>query len=248
MTTTQNTTAGTAGTTVTQVRLPGQAAAPDGPIDPFMMYVMHHAFRRDLAGFVRCAPHTPVPDRATWHALQERWSLFRETLHHHHAGEDAWLWPLLESRCTSAEKAVLDAMEAEHGQIDPLLAACDDGFAAMAAGADERSRDNLTDVLGRTQEHLATHLAHEENDALALIQQYLSEDDWATLEKRFGEDNRLRDLFRVAPWAVKGLDEDAYRQLRPRIPGPMWVIARLGSRSFRRGERRAFRYDPDVAI
>ncbi|MGC4962655.1 hypothetical protein ACPXCG_03130 [Gordonia sp. DT218] len=43
------------------------------------------------------------------------------------------------------------------------------------------------------------------------------------------------------------------RELAPqgtgrRIPGPMWVIARLGSRSLRRGERRAFRYYPDAAI
>ncbi|MYR06618.1 hemerythrin domain-containing protein [Gordonia sp. SID5947] len=236
------------GETVAQVRLPGQAAAPQGPVDPFMMYVMHHAFRRDLADFARSVPRTPVPDRATWQALQQRWSLFREALHHHHAGEDSWLWPLLESRCTSAEKDVLDAMEGEHGQIDPLLEACDEGFAVMAAGADGPARDALTDVLARTQDHLAAHLAHEENDALTLIQQYLSVDDWAALEKKFGEDSKLRDLFRVAPWAVKGLDEDAYRALRPRIPSPMWVIARLGSRSFDRRERRAFRYHPEAAV
>ena len=32
-----------------QLRLPGQTAAPDGPVDMTIMYVMHHAFRRDLA-------------------------------------------------------------------------------------------------------------------------------------------------------------------------------------------------------
>jgi|GEM_PF-1648709 len=30
-----------------QILLPGQAAAPDGPIDMAPMYLMHHAFRRD---------------------------------------------------------------------------------------------------------------------------------------------------------------------------------------------------------
>ena len=34
-----------------QLRLPGQTAAPDGPVDMTIMYVMHHAFRRDLAAF-----------------------------------------------------------------------------------------------------------------------------------------------------------------------------------------------------
>ncbi|MFW0795938.1 hemerythrin domain-containing protein [Gordonia sp. CPCC 205515] len=232
----------------TQLRLPGQAAAPEGPVDPFMMYVMHHAFRRDLAQFARSVPRTPVADRATWRALQSRWSLFRETLHHHHTGEDAWLWPLLESRCTGAEREVLDAMESEHGEIDPLLTACDEGLAAMAAGGDDKSRDALSDIVSRTFDHLATHLAHEENDAIALVQKYLSPQDWADLEKKFGEDSRLRDLLTVAPWAVKALDDDARRDLGPRIPGAMWFIARLGSWSFRRGEGRAFAYDPDAAV
>ncbi|MGV9711095.1 hemerythrin domain-containing protein [Gordonia sp. NPDC003424] len=232
----------------TQLRLPGQAAAPEGPLDPFMMYLMHHAFRRDLAQFARSVRRTPVADRATWRALQGRWTLFRETLHHHHTGEDTWLWPLLESRCTSAERDVLDAMEAEHGDIDPLLAACDDGFATMAAGADDRSRDELSAVVDRTQDHLANHLAHEENDALALVQKYMTDEDWAVLEKKFGEENKIRDLLTVAPWALKGLDDEARRELGPRIPGAMWFIARLGSWSFSRGERKAFRYDPDTAV
>jgi hypothetical protein len=34
-----------------QVSLSGQAAVADGPYDQTGMYVMHHAFRRDLARF-----------------------------------------------------------------------------------------------------------------------------------------------------------------------------------------------------
>ena len=49
-----------------QLRLPGQAAAPDGPLDPFMMYVLHHGFRRDLADFAATVPVTPVDDAGTW--------------------------------------------------------------------------------------------------------------------------------------------------------------------------------------
>ncbi|AZG45590.1 hemerythrin domain-containing protein [Gordonia insulae] len=232
--------------TVDQLRLPGQAAAPDGPLDPFMMYLAHHGFRRDLAEFAEAVPHTPVPDHTTWRALQARWSVFREILHHHHAGEDAWIWPMLESRCTSAERAVLDAMEAEHGMIDPLLEACDAGFATMAAGADADARAELSRVLAETHDHLAAHLAHEENDALTLIQQHLTVDEWTELEEKFGEDSSLRDALRLAPWMLKGLDDDTLGILRPRIPRPLWLFAKLGSRSFRRADRRAFRYHPDA--
>ncbi len=78
-----------------QVLLPGQAAAPEGPVDMVMMYVMHHAFRRDLAAFAAAAPATPLEDRDAWRALADRWELFATALHHHHTGEDAGLWPLL---------------------------------------------------------------------------------------------------------------------------------------------------------
>lgn len=115
-----------------QLRLPGQAGAPEGPVDPFMMYVIHHFFRRELADFAACVPHTPVDDIATWGALAERWSLFCETLHHHHTGEDEVLWPLLLDRSNPAEQVVLYAMEAEHEVIDPLMALCTAGFLRMA--------------------------------------------------------------------------------------------------------------------
>ena len=109
--------------THTQLVLPGQAAAPEGPVDMAGMWVMHHAFRRDLAAFAEAVPATPVHDRATWQALEARWGRFAEVLHHHHSGEDAGLWPLLGARAGLAERATLDAMEADHETIDPLLSA-----------------------------------------------------------------------------------------------------------------------------
>ena len=34
-------------------------------------------------------------------ALAERWELFSAPLHHHHTGEDTWLWPFLMERATA---------------------------------------------------------------------------------------------------------------------------------------------------
>ena len=105
--------------------LRGQAAAPDGPADLSMMYVLHHGFRRDLARFAEAARRTPTADRSTWAALLARWDLFALLLHDHHHKEDEILWPLLRERATAAgdtaAEQVLDEMEAEHATIDPLL-------------------------------------------------------------------------------------------------------------------------------
>ncbi|MEV4292386.1 hypothetical protein AB0K40_43345 [Nonomuraea bangladeshensis] len=69
--------------------LPGQATAPAGPVDVVAMYVMHHAFRRDLGLFAAAATATPPDDRACWRRLARRWALFAGSLHKHHCGEDA---------------------------------------------------------------------------------------------------------------------------------------------------------------
>ena len=72
-----------------------------------MLYVMHHAFRRDLAAFVAAAPATPLEDRDAWQDLAARWELFATALHHHHSGEDAGLWPMLMSCADTTGRALL---------------------------------------------------------------------------------------------------------------------------------------------
>ena len=52
-----------------QLDLPGQTHVAEGPHDMTGMYVMHHAFRRDLAAFASSVRATPLGDTATWEAL-----------------------------------------------------------------------------------------------------------------------------------------------------------------------------------
>jgi len=48
-----------------QLDLPGQAHVADGPIDHAGTYLMHHAFRRDLAALVTATAVTPTDDHAS---------------------------------------------------------------------------------------------------------------------------------------------------------------------------------------
>ena len=81
-----------------QICLPGQTHVAEGPHDQTGMYVMHHAFRRDLDRFQTAVRTTPVEERDTWHALAARWERFAEVLHHHHTVEDEHIWPVMERR------------------------------------------------------------------------------------------------------------------------------------------------------
>lgn len=238
---------GVAGAHRAQLRLPGQASAPDGPIDLSGMFLMHFGFRRDLAAFSAAAAATPADDRETWAALNKRFRRFASVLHHHHSGEDAGLWPMLLERAKQAgsdeDAATLHAMEAEHAVVDPLLGACARMLTRLASAGEEGVRAKLATKLETLDESLRQHLAHEETDALALVQRYLTPADWGWLEKEhFSKAYKPWEVPFALCWVLHELPDEA-RQLVFAIPGApprrIWTLLRPG---FERRERRAFRH------
>src|SRR5258708_3534106 len=110
-----------------------QAPGPHVPgdsVDLTMMYAFHDGLRRDVATIAKSAAATgDDPNRLT--ATHFGWDLFKRFLIIHHTAEDDILWPrlreLLAARPDDVE--LLDAMEAEHDRIDPLIAAIDGALA-----------------------------------------------------------------------------------------------------------------------
>jgi hemerythrin-like domain-containing protein len=226
-----------------QIRLPGQAAAPDGPIDMQMMYVMHHAFRRDLDAFAGAVRRTPVGQRRTWQLLADRWDLFAEVLHAHHTGEDDGLWPLLERRGTSGDVATLRAMAAEHAELDPLLDSCAAGFRRLAQRPDADARAALAVRVCAARESLCRHLVHEETDAIAIAQRVLTPEEWAAMdEEYFKSDITPGYAARVVPWAAYGVPREVLDRVFADVGRGFWLMWLLTRRRFARREARAFRH------
>ncbi len=225
-----------------QLRLPGQTAAHPGPIDMTMMYVMHHAFRRDLEAFATAAGTTPASDRRAWKAMAERWEIFSSALHHHHSGEDAGLWPALMDRADEEGRATLEAMEAEHSEIDPILEACAAGFRRLAEQSDDDARAALAVRLVAARERLAEHLKHEETEAIALIQELLTAEEWEAITKEhFDADISFREILALVPWVAHRLPESALRELFAKPGGSVHrVMLLLTRRRFARLEAAAF--------
>lgn len=225
-----------------QLNLPGQTAAHPGPIDMTMMYVMHHAFRRDLEAFATAAGLTPASDRRAWQAMARRWEIFSSALHHHHSGEDAGLWPALLDRADAEGRATLEAMEAEHAEIDPILEACGTGFARLAEHPDEDVRAALAVRLVAARERLAEHLKHEETEAIALIQALLTSEEWeAIIKEHFDADVSFKEILTLVPWVAHKLPESALRELFAKPGGSMHrVMLLVTKRRFTKLERAAF--------
>ena len=232
---------------VSQTTFPEQVAAPPGQVDVTGMYLMHHAFRRDLRAFAAALTRTPVADRTTWRALAARWKVFADMLHSHHTGEDAILWPLLLARVDEAGdqagQTTLHDMEAEHAEIDPLLAGCHAGFARLADAADADALAALQVRIAALRERLHAHLGHEETDAMALVQRHVTAAEWHALDRQFAK-HYPKDVVRYGlPWVLHGIPQDLMPTVRTMIGPVLLVLWRLLlRRGFTRRERVAFRY------
>ena len=200
-------------------------------------------FRRDLTAFAAAAAATPADDQPTWLALNRRWGLFAQALHHHHSAEDDALWPLLIARADDEGRQVLQAMEDEHGEIDPILEAVTTGLARLATTADADTKAALVVRLCAGKESLARHLAHEETDAIALIQHVMTDAEWRQLEEEnFKKGVKPSAVIQLQPWVMHQLPAAATERLVADAPAAQRILWKLTRPGFERQERRAFRY------
>ncbi len=156
-------------------------------LDMTMMLAVHDALRRESAQVARHAARGGI-------AAAVGWEMFAAYLRVHHTTEDDVLWPALVAAAGPDEKALLDAMEAEHAVLDPLLAAIDGGV-------------EVGDRADALVTALDVHLRHEEAEVLPLIEAVLPEEDW----QRFGQEHGVRigaDAMRYLPWVLDGLSDE----------------------------------------
>ena len=207
---------------MTTQNLPGTDAARHGTgdADLTIMLAAHDAFRRDLTRLVRAAAAADLSDPARRQSVAAGWELFKHELHLHHTAEDEVIWPVLRPRLAHSEHAlsVLDAMEEEHGRIDPLLAAVDAAFA-------QRGDDSLADVIDALVSTLTRHLAHEERDGLPLIGVALTAAEWRSAGFKIACRNGLSEGGVMFAWILDGADGDAAATLRT-LPPPLRLLYR----------------------
>jgi Hemerythrin HHE cation binding domain len=216
---------------MTTRNLPGSSDAARhgaGDADLTVMLAAHDAFRRDLGRLAQAAAFADLPDPARRASVRAGWELFKRQLHLHHTAEDAIVWPALRQRLPHSDHAqsVLDAMEAEHQQIEPLLAAVDDAFARAGQGrrSDVRAIGDAADALATS---LTGHLAHEERDGLPLIGVALTSAEWRGVGFAIVRKNGLSAGGEMFAWLADGADPDQAAAAIGTLPPP----ARLAYRA-----------------
>ena len=121
-----------------------------------MLLMSHHAFRRDIARFIRAVGEIKSGDAVRAEAVRGEWETsYRAALHGHHTMEDTNIFPDIRSGHPDLASA-LDTLTAQHHQIDPILEKGDAAFADLAHPKKAES------VLQELKKLLDEHLAFEE--------------------------------------------------------------------------------------
>jgi Hemerythrin HHE cation binding domain len=206
---------------MTTQKLPGTDAARHGTgdADLTIMLAAHDAFRRDLTRLARTASKANLADPARRQSIAAGWELFKRELHIHHTAEDEIIWPVLRPRLehSPAALSVLDAMEAEHELIDPLLAAVDAEFG---------QGDRLADVIDALTSSLTGHLGHEERDGLPLIGVALTSSEWRGVGRKIATKNGLSAGSEMFAWMLDGADRDHGQAALAQLPPPVRLLYR----------------------
>ena len=172
------------------------------------MEVFHHALRRDLAALEADF------DR-------DRWRNFRFQLHFHHTSEDLLLWPVVRAKITDpADQELLDTMEAEHAQIEPLLAAVEEELTAGQARP-ARFAALVAAVTG--------HLTHEEQAALPMMDRLITQQEWNGFvdgTRKLDGDLAQNPAF-FLPWLIDGAPDELRRRVLANLPPPVLAMAGL---------------------
>jgi iron-sulfur cluster repair protein YtfE (RIC family) len=201
-----------------------------GTVDFTFMYAAHDAFHRDLRRLAAAveAGRTAEP------AVRVGWATFKNQVHVHHTAEDTSLWPQLRRKVIRpGDVAVLDAMEAEHARIDPLLSQVDASLAATGLAGLAENASALT-------AGLAAHMEHEEDQALPLVEAHLGPGGWAAFRKAVGKSQGLRGGAEFFPWMLDGAPADTSKRLLGMLPPPARLLYRA---VWRPGYARTPRWD-----
>jgi Hemerythrin HHE cation binding domain len=182
-------------------------------LDMTMMYAVHDALRRELVQVSRTAARLDDDPRRLLNSALG-WELFKKFLNVHHTAEDVSVWPAVRaaSQRHPDRLALVEAMEAEHARIDPLVAAVDEAVLDRDSG-----HLRLGDLVDALVVELGAHLAHEERDGLELIDVSLTPEQW----KRFSDDHRERvgdDAPRYLPWLLDQADHGQVAAILSKLP------------------------------
>ncbi|MET8053336.1 hemerythrin domain-containing protein [Streptosporangium sp. NPDC005286] len=218
---------------VPQIRLPGQAAAVEGPLDMTNIYLAHYGFRRDLGRLLTAVCQVRLTDRGRVRALAKHLKWVLLVLHHHHSSQGTTVSPLLRQRAPEAT-GMIDSLEAEHREIDRWIGETQSAFTVFERHPTEERRARLTGALRSLADTLGAHLTRQETEGIPLMMTHITPEEAAKIERDIRRLYGLRSLTELVAWIGFDLPADVEEHLRRHAPRDLLLLRKLAGRRYRR--------------
>ncbi len=197
--------------------------------------IIHAAVRRDLARMTSALQAFPDGDAARARALQRAWQTLWNQLHHHHMGEDDYVFPYLRSLGPDAlDPAALDAMDAEHEAMSASIQAAGAAVDALAADPTAARAAAAAAAVITATEVTDRHLVHEETEVVPVITAREHTAEWKAVEKQLRK-GPLSVAGEMFAWLEDGAEPRVQQALAATVPAPVrFVLSRVVGRSYHR--------------
>jgi iron-sulfur cluster repair protein YtfE (RIC family) len=203
----------------------GDAGPPRGRFT--IVYLIHEAFRRDLAR-LSSAVRTPGASPARAAELRNHWTFVEEQLHHHHQVEDDSLWPLVRPKLSGRpqELAVLQEMEAQHHTLEPITTSITTSFATYATAPDPERGSALADEIDTLRDQLGSHLDDEETRCFPVVDDALNKEEFESFGKATAKAVGMKGSAKFFPWIFDGADPVERAAVLSMPPPPVRILSR----------------------
>ena len=158
--------------------------SPVAGTDTSDMVVVHDSIRRQFGQAPALVRGVAGGDTTRVAVVADHVELLGALLHHHHAGEDRLLWPVLEPRVPADVVATVEQMERQHEGIAGVQQAVTTHLAAWRGRSGEADREALATALDDLLQRITEHLAAEEKHILPLAAEHMTPAEW----QRLGEE------------------------------------------------------------
>jgi len=199
---------------------------PSNAVD---MLVVHRVFRREFNDMPALIAAVPPGDTTRAKMVGDHVKFMVAALHHHHAAEDELVWPKLLSRAPD-RRADLERMVDEHNEIAAAVDAVESLVSAWTKAADPKLTQELSAAAGELSTCVARHLDDEERHALPVIEQHLTQREWAATVKRgaaFISARNLRLGLVLGGLVLDAGSEEERRIILSGAPLPQRVVVQL---------------------
>jgi len=156
-------------------------------------------------------------------------------LHHHHAGEDALLWPVLSPRLSPRERALVAVAQSQHAAIEKALERVEVSRAAWTERTSGSTGEDLIVALQALYAALHEHLDAEERDLLPLAAVHLDPSEWQSIGEAGAAAIAAKDRLLVFGMFAYESDPAVLATMLQRAPAPVrLLVPRLAPRMYAR--------------